>query len=158
MILLVDYNIRLSNGGRITVVELDPARAPELRDHEVLAACRTILERCTFATRAALEEAKKGYDRELLRSLRAPDGGLVRAEPPICSQIHDCAMAVPAKCTLRNLRNGRSDLPQCWEYGPPDGLPEPVRRAATEVGTAVGNAWREWAYPILVDLDVSALR
>lgn len=158
VIQLVDYTISLSSGGRITIVELDSGRVPELHDQEVLVACRGILNRCTIATRTVLEEAKKGYDKELLRVLRAPDGGLMRAEPHVCRLIQDCAMAVPDKCTLRNLRRGRPNFPQCWEYDPPDGLSEPVRRAAIEIGTAVGNAWREWAYPILVDLDASALR
>jgi hypothetical protein len=152
VIQLVDYEIGLSSGGRITVVELDPGRAPELLDQAVLAACKGILERCTFAPRPALEEAKRGYDRELLRLLRGPDGGLLRAEPPVCRLIDDCAMASRKDCTLRNIRGRAGAYPLCWEYAVPDGLPAGVRAAAIELGTAVGNAWRAGAYPVVVDV------
>ena len=152
LIAVVDYEISLSSGGRVVLVELDPGRIPELLDPDVVEACRGILERCTFAAREALEQAKRGYDKDLLRLLRAPDGGLLRASSPVCRLIDDCAMAVPSACTLRNLRKGKAGLPQCWEYGPPANLAEHVRRASIELGTAVGTAWREGSYPVVVDL------
>lgn len=157
MIQLVDYELSLSDGSRITVVELDPARVADLLDAEVVRACSGMLERCTFAPRYALEEAKKGYDRELLKLLRSPEGGLLRASPAVCRLISDCAMAAPPVCTLRNLRKGKGGIPQCWEYEPGEGLPERVRRSAIELGTAVGSAWREGAYPVIVDLDAAAI-
>ena len=148
---LVDYEINLSSGGRISIVELDPERIPELLNQSVFNACWGILERCTFSSRATLEEAKKGYDRELLKLLRAPEGGLLRASPSVCRLIQDCAMAIPTACTLKNLKKGKAKFPQCWEYRPPDGIQEEVRRAAIGIGTFIGSAWRDGSYPIIVN-------
>jgi len=156
MIQLVDYEITLSNGERISITEFDPDRIPYMRSPDVLAACRGILERCAFAPRAAVEEAKRGYDRALSSLLRGPDGAMARANPPACRLVHDCAMA-SKDCTLRNFRGRAGLFPECWEYAPPEGLPALIRMAAVELGTAVGNAWRAGSYPVVVDLDPGVL-
>jgi len=156
MIQLVDYEISLSNGERISVTEFDPDRIPYMRSLDVLAACRGILERCTHAPREAIEEAKRGYDKALSALLRGPEGAMARANPPVCRLIHDCAMA-SNDCTLRNFKKRAGLFPECWEYAPPEGLPVLVRMAAVELGTAVGNAWRSGSHPVIVGLDPGAL-
>ncbi len=155
MIQLVDYSLTLSNGERVSITEFDPARIPYMSAPEVLSAVRGLLERCTFAPREALESAKRGWDKDLLKLLRSPEGGMARAGPPVCRLIKECAMAVPAECTLRS---GAGRFPICWEYDPGPGLAPVVRVAAVELGTAVGNAWRAGSHPVVVDLDRSALR
>ncbi|OPZ34501.1 MAG: hypothetical protein BWY99_02509 [Synergistetes bacterium ADurb.BinA166] len=159
MIQVVDYVLLLSTGERITVVELDPARISGLSDPGVLRAAAGVLRRCTFAPRRALEDAKSRYDKELLTLLRRPDGR-VRSERPVCRLIGECAMADPGRCTLVNLKVKKDATPGCWEYGPPEEIPplsEEVRRAALEIGTAVGHAWLSGAYPVVVDLTPAAL-
>jgi hypothetical protein len=157
MIDSVDYQLTLSTGERITVLELDPDRIPVLRDRGVLAAAAGVLRRCTFAPRPALEMAKAGFDRDLLPLLRGPDIGLLKSERPACRLLDECSMAVVARCTLRNIRTKKDKTPGCWEYGPEGGLTEEVRRAAMDVGTSVGHALMARHYPVLVGLTVEDL-
>lgn len=157
MIQLVDYDITLSNGERISVTEFDPDRIPYMRSPDVLAACKGLLERCTFAPRQALEEAKQGYDKALSVLLRGPDGAMARASPPLCRLLHDCAMASRQDCTLRNFKDRSGLFPECWEYAPSGRLPVLVRLASIELGTAVGAAWRAGSYPVIVGLTADSI-
>jgi hypothetical protein len=157
LIQIVEYEVFLSNGEKISITELDPERIPYLKNVEVLRASLGVIERCSFAPRSAIEDAKRGYDKSLLPLLRSPEGALLRAWPPICRLIVECAMADIKRCTLRNIKKGKKHLPECWEFYPPDIKPpleESVRRASIEIGTVIGMAWRSGSYPIIVDLKL----
>jgi len=139
----VDYTIWLSTGEKIEIAEFDPGRIPALLDPEVLKITSELLSRCTHVPRKIMEEAKQGYDNGLKPILgTSPLGAMQKAGPPICRNIHSCAMAVKSVCTLRNYSK-KKPLPICWEF-------ESDNADAIALGTAIGQAWRQGQYVIII--------
>jgi hypothetical protein len=146
-----EYPVRLSTGETIQVAELDEERSPALVEPRVRAAVEGLLQQCSFVSREIMEEAKAGYDTRFKAQIRSqPLGCMIKAEPHICRLINDCAMAFKPVCTLHNAMPFPKPLPICWEFDPPGTIDLEVRRAAVELGSIIGHAWRRGLYVFIV--------
>jgi hypothetical protein len=146
-----EYIIRLTTGETLWIAELDTERSPALLHPKIVAACEGLLRHCTRVHREIMEEAKAGYDGRFKPLLRSPPNGcMVKADPPICRLIRECAMAFVPVCTLHNL-DGKAPLPVCWEFSAPPVEDKEVYNSAIELGMCIGHAWRRGLYAVIVD-------
>lgn len=123
----LDYNIFLSTGEKIQVVELE---YQEDMDPE-------ILDLCGRMSRATLEEVKVGDDFQFRKQLKgAPDRNLIRCRGRLCSETPYCTMKT-GDCVPGQFKKGKSLLPIC--YNAPD-----------EFYSICIHAWREDKYVIVV--------
>ena len=141
MIALNEYVLRLSTGEELQVSELVMAVLRTTPEAE--AEFGKIRHLCTEVTAEEIEDAKIGYDRPLLRKLRAPPSGcLLKSPSPVCALIRSCSMAKPPECTTKFSRRGKPAFPRCWTWSEAPG--------ASEVCDAVVHAWREGRHVIVV--------
>jgi len=146
-----EYPVHLSTGEVIQISEIDAERSPALAHPDVRKAVEGLLLHCCHASREIMEEAKGGYDTRFKLCIRSqPIGCMIKAEPHQCRLINDCSMAYKPVCTLHNAAPSPKPLPICWEFDPPKTESPWVRVAATDLGTVIGQAWRNNKYVFLV--------
>ena len=142
MISLNEYSLKLSTGEEILVSELvlSVLRATP----EAMREFARIRHLCAEVTPEEMEEAKIGYDRALLKKLRAgPAGCLQKNVLHVCGLVATCSMVKPSECTTRFLKKGKGKFPSCWTWA----SEEPM---SSEVCDAVVHAWREGRHVIVV--------
>ena len=147
----LEYSLVLDTGEELRFLELDSDTCPGLRSERVREAVAGVLLRCTYASRDALEEAKRGFTKRLQDALGTPPVGcLLRLARPECSLLDECGIADRAVCTTRYLSRAGGRFPVCWEPRLPERLPDPVRTAARDLAWRVVHAWREGRYVVIV--------
>jgi len=149
----VDYTIDLSTGEELKIAEFDPERIPEMNDPEVIIASADVLDRCTRASREALESAKRGYDTELKSLLKTPPvGALLKISSPLCSERWSCSMYNKTECSTKNISRQGGAFPECWEAEANISIkfPTDIIEASRALRTAVVHVWRHGTYAIIV--------
>ena len=147
----IEYELTLSTGERIKILELDPGAVPELLDEEVMAAADPVVSRCPRVRRQDLEDAKRGHTKRLEAVLGTPPiGHLLMMASPVCGEVGTCSSADRSVCTTRNSAGGRPFLgrfPICWEFDVNRKVSRKVgpraSSAARELASHIVNAWRE---------------
>lgn len=143
-----EYELLLSTGETVRLMELDPDAVEELRSPEILEAVSSILLIVPKVPRDVLEEAKMGHTKRLEQVMGTPPLGLLmKMERPICAEIRTCATADIRACTTRNLNRKEPIIgrfPMCWEFSVDKKKHNiKVAVAARALASCIINAWRE---------------
>lgn len=138
----------MNSGESLSFMELDIDAVPELRDPAVLDAASAVVGICPRVHRSVIEEAKKGYTKELSRVMgSAPLGMLLKLSKPVCGEIGTCPMAKPGSCTTKNSKpRGRPFIglfPICWELDVDMRFGLRAATRAREISAIVVASWRE---------------
>lgn len=148
---ILEYELDLSTGERLSFCELDLELVPELGNDDLRLALSFILGLCTHIDKGVVEKAKRGDVKPFERLLRTPPYGcLLKLDRPVCSQIRSCASAKARECTTKNLVRKIGKFPFCWTYNLPEGTPESVSLSAQYIASHIVGAWKEGRYVIIV--------
>jgi hypothetical protein len=152
----IEYNLHLDTGEQIMICELDQETTPTLSDPIVIEFLKNLLDRCSFVTREALEEAKLGRAKPLQNQIRStPIGALLTITKPDCDHIKDCVMADKKKCSTRNIGKSGGKFPQCWDYQLDSKIPPEPKAAVAAIGAVIVHAWREGRHVFIVKKLIS---
>ncbi len=139
-------------------MELDAGVVLGLADAAVVAAARSVLERCTIVSRDVVEESKGGYTQRLHKLLRSPPIACLVTLSATCGELRTCSMSDPVKCVTNRTVRKLPAFPDCWRFAP-DGVPSAeVGRLANDIGTTAVHAWRSGKHVFVVDLPDSMQR
>ena len=152
-IIIDEYALSLSTGEEIFITELDSERSPIILDSQIQKHIECMTKHCCNIPRDIIEEAKGGYDTKFKRLLRSqPIGCMAKSESHECLLIYECSMAIKSVCTLHNCLPTKTPLPICWEFSPLEKINDvKIKSVVIEIGTIIGQAWRNNSYLILVN-------
>lgn len=113
-----------------------------------------IIDRCSFAPREVIEEAKYGYAGRFQECLKTPPYGVLIKLNETCRLIHECAMADEKACNTKNGTRKSGKFPTCWEFNVnPGGIQLPYLDDAGDLATQIVHFWREGKYVVVVEND-----
>lgn len=147
------YNLYFNTKEIFQIVEFDPDIIKELQNERFVKALSPVLDLCSYVSRLAIEEAKKGYSKRLEAQIRTePVGALIRLKNPICVHIRDCATAQREVCTTRNIsKKGIGQFPECWEYAIGPGLPDEEQIVAGDLSREIVHSWKIQKYVFIIE-------
>lgn len=153
---ILEYEITLSTGERLTISEFDPDVIPELHDEEVRKACASVLKLCSYMSRAVVEGAKRGDLKPFERALKTPSYGcLLKIDTPECSEVRSCIFVKSKECTTKYQIKKLGKFPICWSYRVPSGYSQSLTISAQILATSIVNEWREGRYVIIIERSAS---
>lgn len=152
---LREYSLTLNTGEVIEVSEITDRIFFQLNSPEVQRICKPILEKCTHISRFEIEEAKRGFSKQLDEKLGTePVGCLIKLALP-CSEMKNCIISDRVKCNTKYINKVKRDVfycPSCWEYEfDQTGLEFTTIAAVKILTSAIVDAWKNGRFVVIVD-------
>lgn len=153
LLLFLEYKIKLENGEVVEIAEVKNSRISKFLSHGDDTII-PIVNRCSYASREVVEEAKYGYAGRFQRRLKTPPYGVLMKLDETCRLIHSCAMADEKACSTKNTTKKKGKFPECWEFNvSPGGVQLPFLDDAGDLATQIVHFWRQGKYVIIVEND-----